>query len=372
MLVVGHSADVLETVGIVGDDNPAVGLEEPRDETLSTVLIGRDECEEGLTEAASGAHEPDAILHTNEETAEAEDVLVPGIDESDAISLADTVMSVGDSLGEDSTPPSTCGSSASTHENRKRVAEESPDRDREGTSRRDFPGRVTRSAAGCRIYVPPIVEDTGDCPGRVLNDDGTFTIRTTLGQGVEGVLPSVERFTSTTPRMEEIAEFAQMPGADDEPGSSGRDAPLAHVSLFGLPAGIDRGETAISTAPCNVAAIPTTVAVDTGAIAAPNQITGIADEWGRDTCIIDEMCAMIEGMPHPWSAYRAFEAATARFPNIDRAALRLAVMAVLMGQRRCVNRLANASWVSGARRNEDGATYLEFNNACAIDYRNAY
>jgi len=81
---------------------------------------------------------------------------------------------------------------------------------------------------------------------------------------------------------------------------------------------------------------------------------------------------MIEGMAHPWSAYRVFEAASARFPNIDRAALGLAVMAVLMGQLRCVNQMTNAGLASGSRRDENGATYLELNNACADDYRNSY
>jgi len=197
-----------------------------------TVLVKGDACEAELTGTASVAYEPDDNLHTNEETVDAGDIFVPGIDESDANSLADTVMFIVDSSSEESTPPSTCGSSASTSETRKRAAEESPDREREGSSRRDFLGRVTRSAAGCRIYVPPIVDDESDCPGRVLNDDGTFTIRMTLGQGVEDALVSVGGFISTTAPTEEIAEFAQAPGADDKPESSGGDAPLAHEPLF--------------------------------------------------------------------------------------------------------------------------------------------
>jgi len=96
------------------------------------------------------------------------------------------------------------------------------------------------------------------------------------------------------------------------------------------------------------------------------------DEWGRDTCVINEVCELIESMPRPWSAYRAFEAASARFPNIERGALRLAVMALLMGQRRCVNRLTNAGLIAGSRRDDNGATYLELNSACADEYRNSY
>jgi len=81
---------------------------------------------------------------------------------------------------------------------------------------------------------------------------------------------------------------------------------------------------------------------------------------------------MIEALPRPWSAYRAFEAASAQFPNIDRTALRMTMMAVLMGQRRCVNRLTTTGMTTGARRDKNGAAYVELNNACADDYRNSY
>jgi len=98
----------------------------------------------------------------------------------------------------------------------------------------------------------------------------------------------------------------------------------------------------------------------------------VEDEFGGDTCVVNEVCQMIEAMPQPWSAYRAFEAAIARFTNIDRAALRLTVLAVLMGQRRCINRMTIAAMESGLRRDEDGSIYLELNNACANEYRNSY
>jgi len=88
----------------------------------------------------------------------------------------------------------------------------------------------------------------------------------------------------------------------------------------------------------------------------PIQVVVVVDEFGRDTCVVNEVCQMIDDMPRPWSAYRAFEAATARFPNIDRAALRLTVLAVLMGQRRCANKMTTAG----------------INSACADDYRNSF
>jgi len=97
----------------------------------------------------------------------------------------------------------------------------------------------------------------------------------------------------------------------------------------------------------------------------------VEDEFGRDTCVVNEVCQMIEAMPQPWSAYRAFEAAIARFPNIDRAAIRLTVLAVLMGQCRCINRMTTAGMQSGPRRDEDGSIYLELDNACANEYSNS-
>jgi len=84
------------------------------------------------------------------------DVEIFVIDESDVVSLADTVMSAGGSSSEGDQSPSTCGSSVSATKKRKRFADESPERDQEEHSRREFPGRVTRSAAGvafiCRLY----------------------------------------------------------------------------------------------------------------------------------------------------------------------------------------------------------------------------
>jgi len=104
----------------------------------------------------------------------------------------------------------------------------------------------------------------------------------------------------------------------------------------------------------------------------PSRVIVLVNEFRRDTCVVNEVCQMIEEMPRPWSAYRAFEVATARFPNIDRAALRLTVLAVLMGQRRCINRMTTAGMQSGPRCDKDGKIYLELNNTCADEYRNSF
>jgi len=110
------------------------------------------------------------------------------IDESDTVSLADTVMSAGGSSSHGDQSPSTCRSSVSTNGTRKRLVEVSPERAQEGHSRREFPGRVTRSAAGCRVYLPPVGDERDDCPGRILNDDGTIRTKVTIGQESENLL----------------------------------------------------------------------------------------------------------------------------------------------------------------------------------------
>jgi len=114
-----------------------------------------------------------------------------GNDESDVTFPADTVMSIGGSCSTDGSPEhSTCGSSVSASESRKRAADESPDREYDVSSRCEFPGRVTRSAAGCRVYIPLTSGDKDDYLGSVLNDDGTFAKKVTLGQENESVTES--------------------------------------------------------------------------------------------------------------------------------------------------------------------------------------
>jgi len=50
---------------------------------------------------------------------------------------------------------SSCRESIVSRGSRKRAAEESPEREPVGTTRKKIPGAVTLSDAGCRIHVPP-------------------------------------------------------------------------------------------------------------------------------------------------------------------------------------------------------------------------
>jgi len=83
-------------------------------------------------------------------------------DEPSEIEVSDdAAMSIGDSdneggISEDysGTGSSSCGESTTSRGSRKRTADESPEREPKEISRREFPGNVTRSKGGCRIYVP--------------------------------------------------------------------------------------------------------------------------------------------------------------------------------------------------------------------------
>jgi len=230
-------------------------------------------------------------------------------------------MSIDGSSSEESPDHSTCGSSVSASESRKRIADASPD-----SSRRDFPGLVTRSAAGCRIYVPPITDGGDECPGRVLNDDGTIRQIVTVGQEEEVV---------TEIGVEAPLIFVEAANVSVDFKSPARAVPTLAISdvivvmnpRLGSIAGVD---TLPHTEPVSDlsshAVAPTFSTSGTNTMSAPAQVIVLVDEWGRDTCVINEVCEFLETMPRPWSAYRAFEATSSRFPNIDRGALRLAVM----------------------------------------------
>jgi len=126
-----------------GYEGPATASEPSGD----SVVIPLENEETGLSEARVIAIAEDARgLNIPE---------VEGTIASDVILPSDNVMSMGSST--DASPDHT-------------------------SSRREFPGRVTRSAAGCRVYIHPPVGDEDEWPGRVLNPDGTIIQKVTLGQ----------------------------------------------------------------------------------------------------------------------------------------------------------------------------------------------
>jgi len=295
------------------------------------------------------------------------------IDESDAVSLADTVMSAGGSSSDGDLSPSTCRSSVSASVSDART-------DPQSALKRTFAmrisGRVTRSAARCRVYLPPVGGGKNDCPGRILNEDKTIRTKITINQGSEVISGNlVETVGGNRESSGVDVIWDGMPGDAAATIESSEPAPVSssflltstpdlfEVQTVGNRCRLDTlpkpdffGPTeVVSNATDRVAVIP--VVTNTVVLEPePVRVIVLVDEWGHDTCVINKICELLESMPRPWSAYRAFEAASAQFPNIDRAALRLAVMAVLIGQQRCVNRITTAG----------------IGSACADDYRNSY
>jgi len=244
---------------------------------------------------------------------------------------------------------------------------------------------VTRSAAGCRIYLPTKRDDRIEYPGRILNDDGTIAKKLTVGQEEAVVVDEGGEVDAPVraPVIATVSRNAMSDSRTDDDVSSITHHP--DVAGMGVePAGtVHRRPEMTSTPSCPLQLgrnpecsgnLPEPPVARGGIVATaePSQVIVLFDEFGRDTCVVNEICQMIEGMPRPWSAYRAFGAAIAQFPNIDRAALRLTVLAVLMGQRRCINRMTMAGMLSGPRCDEDGEIYLELNNSCADEYRNSF
>jgi len=178
------------------------------------------------------------------------------------------------------------------------MAEGSPERECGEGSRREFPGRVTRSAGGCRVYVPSGRDDGGDCPGSVLNDDETLVTFVTIGQ--ECPDEQAKFATANDPSRERVVE-----------GTANVEANVVIV-----PTGLLTADLPLLR-PASMTTEDVPIANSASfATPEPIRIVVVVDEFGRDTCVVDEVCQMIEDMPRPWSAYRAFEAATARFPNI--------------------------------------------------------
>jgi len=76
----------------------------------------------------------------------------------------------------------------------------------------------------------------------------------------------------------------------------------------------------------------------------------------------------MEGMEPPWVTLEVLEAATIRFPTIDREMLRRTIMTVMMTQRRCVVRLTRAGLRRGARTDREGNSFVELD----LDFADRY
>jgi len=197
---------------------------------------------------------------------------------------------------------------------------------------------VTRSARGCRVYLPTGEDGENDCPGRILNDDGTIITTVTVGQK-EDILPGTPERNVARDRESLVGDVVLGETAGDVSAiaASSELQPVPSSQLLtSTPDPLDvqtlgsrrRVDTLLET---NFSGIIDGVPDATGSGAVvpamrdpvvlepePVRVIVLVDEWGRDTCVINEICELLESMPRPWSAYRAFKAAFAQFPNIDR------------------------------------------------------
>jgi len=93
-----------------------------------------------------------------------------------------------------------------------------------------------------------------------------------------------------------------------------------------------------------------------------------AEGWARDAQMVEGIFRIMEGMERPWVTLDVLEAATVRFPMIDRDMLRRTIMTVMMTQRRCVVRLTRAGLRRGARTDRDGNSFVELD----LDFADRY
>jgi len=93
-----------------------------------------------------------------------------------------------------------------------------------------------------------------------------------------------------------------------------------------------------------------------------------AEGWARDAQMVEGIFRIMEGMEPPWITLDVLEAATVRFPTIDREMLRRTIMTVMMTQRRCVVRLTRAGLRRGARTDRDGNSFVELD----LDFADRY
>jgi len=93
-----------------------------------------------------------------------------------------------------------------------------------------------------------------------------------------------------------------------------------------------------------------------------------AEGWARDAQMVEGIFRIMEGMEPPWVTLDVLEAATVRFPTIDREILQRTIMTVMMTQRRCVVRLTRAGLRCGARTDRDGNSFVELD----LDFADRY
>jgi len=355
--------------------------------------------------------------------------------ESPLIISDDAPMSIGDSEeegsesdGSDGFSPSGSGisrgdSNRGDRGSRKRPADESPERKLGEVSRREFPGLITRSEGGCRIYVPPTekkdgayamcgTEATADVCPISTTDDAPKSEMPNATHDANMMYATMPKFSmcatgaTRTPCSRDAA--TAMIGTQvvlSTAATTAVDTPTRDQSMFEID--VDRSTTLMYPAirqssppvpdivildvasepdtrpqihPIQVTGTPILITGEVSSLASGSLpgITGNAtaglriplatEGWGRDAQMVEGLFQIMEGMEPPWITVNVLEAAAVRFPNVDRESLRLTIMTMMMTQRRCLVRLTRAGLRRGPRIDQEGNSFIELD----LDYADRY
>jgi len=337
------------------------------------------------------------------------EVTLKSVAESEVIISDDAAMSVGDSDEEEESDgfsrsgnSSSRGESIPSRGSRKRPADESPEREITETVRKEFPGLVSRSEAGCRIYIPtpqragamevitqlmttPIAVPELQVP-RMTDEKNTTELEQKMcdasTRNAAGITEG-ENATGTPARVVDQEATSVVVPVDSTcvvtkkgmvgPADSIRAGAEVNVEDIGGLHTLERPQAPIfsASAICSLTTIEPVVSEygegnsvmsDVGPPPLP------AEGWARDAQMVEGIFRIMEGMEPPWITLDVLEAATVRFPTIDREMLRRTIMTVMMTQRRCVVRLTRAQLRRGACTDRDGNSFVELD----LDFADRY
>jgi len=278
------------------------------------------------------------------------------VQQGNEISISEEeVMSIGDSEeGEDgsdrfSDHSISEGESFRSQESRKRRADGSREGEVTGSVRREFPGVVSRSEAGCRIYLPPTTEKANaasDAPMPSTTKEATaarnaITPPTTVEANAapDEPTPSTIEVSTDAKNVLTPPTTGELPVAPDTSVRSTTDESISKVKY------VETDTTAVACREQALAPLSIMLMSDllvANEIAVPADVARLlaVEGWGKDALMVEGIFRLIEGMEPLWITL--LEAAALQFPMIGREVLPHTIMTILMSQRRCVVRLTRA------------------------------
>jgi len=333
-------------------------------------------------------------------------------DEDTVVVLDDTDMSESESTGEESRSRSSFGGSSSdlghSRANRKRAAEDSPDRDYDPSARPEFPGVVSRGKSGCRIYVPtrgtietgakkmtsvtakPDMPEGTAIESGVTNDAnltvtemaGTSANRDGQAEDRVNVEPVLSQSVTTDVTMRETTRMKEIKIRDQigarilvggaKPNPFVAVNAVVNVPVQLLPIANTRAIVNINTGADVGENIPQIMTTGPTINVATAHATTPINIWGQHGKVVSEVYKVLAGMEPPWGSFGVYKEMARRFPEIEPTALQMTVLAVLMTQRQCVRDITLAGARRGPRRDENGQIFMELDLEYAHRYSDSY